>query len=117
MKTLITAAAFGLAFAGAAQAQNMFAHMGEAQEEGSSVIVIDPLTASADGFIAIYDHHRGVVGALLGVASVRNGANRETRVNLGHPVQNDVIAFLFAGSDFTNPLNAVDSIEIDIEED
>ena len=115
MKTLMTSGAFVLALAGAAQAQDMFAHMGAAQDEGSAVIVIDPLTATADGFIAIYDHHRGEVGALLGVASVREGANRETRVNLGHPVEKDVIAFLFTGDDFSNPANAVDSVEIDID--
>lgn len=115
MKTLMTAGAFVLALAGAAQAQDMFAHMGAAQDEGSSVIVIDPLTATEDGFIAIYDHHRGEVGALLGVASIREGANRETRVNLGHPVDNDIIAYLFNGDDFTDPSKAVDSVEIDID--
>ena len=115
MKTLLSAVVMSLTLAGTAQAQNMFAHMGN-QDSGTSVVTIEPLTATEDGFIAIYDHHRGVVGALLGVASVRKGANRETRVYLGHPVQNDIIAFLFAGSDFTNPLNAVDSIEIDIED-
>jgi len=77
--------------------------------------VIEPLSATADGYIAIYDHHRDEVGKLLGVASVREGSNRETRVTLGHPVRNDVIAFLFTGSDFNNPANAVDSVEIDID--
>ncbi len=115
MKTLLTTGAFIFALAGAAQAQDMFAHMGAAQDEDSSVIVIDPLNATADGFIAIYDHHRGEVGALLGVASIREGANRETRVTLGRPVRQDVIAFLFAGDDFTDPATAVDSVEIDIE--
>lgn len=115
MKTLLTTTAFVVGLAGTAQAQDMFAHMGAAQDEGSSVIVIDPLTATEDGFIAIYDHHRGEVGALLGVASVREGANRETRVNLGHPVQNDVIAYLFNGDDFTDPSKAVDFVEIDID--
>lgn len=116
MKTLLTAGAFVLSLAGAAQAQNMFAFMEAAQGENSSVIVIEPLTASADGYIAIYDNHRGEVGSLLGVASIREGSNRETRVTLGHPVQNDVIAFLFAGGDFNDPATAVDSVEIDIED-
>ncbi len=115
MKTLLTTGAFILALAGSAQAQDMFAHMAAAQDEDSSVIVIDPLSATADGFIAIYDHHRGEVGDLLGVAAVRAGANRETRVTLGHPVRNDVIAYLFAGDDFTDPAAAVDSVEIDID--
>lgn len=115
MKTMITTAAFILSLAGAAQAQDMFAHMGAPQDEDSSVIIIDPLTATADGYIAIYDYHRAEVGALLGVASIREGANRETRVTLGHPVRNDVIAYLFTGSEFTDPAKAVDSVEIDIE--
>lgn len=115
MKTLMTAGAFVLALSGAAQAQNMFAHMSASQDEGSAVIVIDPLTASADGYIAIYDNHRGEIGQLLGVASVREGSNRETRVNLGHPVDQDVIALLFTGNDFMTPSLAVDSVEIDID--
>lgn len=115
MKTILTTSAVLFTLAGAAHAQDMFAHMAAAQDEDSSVIVIDPLTATADGFIAIYDHHRGEVGALLGVAAIREGANRETRVTLGHPVRNDVIAYLFAGDDFTDPGKAVDSVEIDIE--
>jgi hypothetical protein len=115
MKTLLTTGAFILALAGTAQAQDMFAHMAADQDENSSVIVIDPLTATADGFIAIYDHHRGEVGALLGVAAIREGSNRETRVTLGHPVTQDVIAYLFTGEDFTDPSKAVDSVEIDIE--
>ena len=79
------------------------------------MIVIDPLTATADGFVAIYDYHRAEVGALLGVAAIREGANRETRVTLGHPVRQDVIAFLFSGNSFDDPSTAVDSIEIDID--
>lgn len=115
MKTLLATGAFVFALASTAQAQDMFAFMESSQGKNSSVIVIEPLSATADGYIAIYDHHRDEVGKLLGVASVREGSNRETRVTLGHPVRNDVIAFLFAGSDFNNPANAVDSVEIDID--
>jgi hypothetical protein len=116
MKTLLTAGILAISLSGAAHAQNMFAFMEAPVNKNSSVIVIEPLSAGADGFIAIYDHHRGEVGDLLGVASVREGANRETRVRLGHPVRQDVIAFLFAGSDFTDPSTAVDSIEIDVDD-
>lgn len=115
MKNLITAAVLAVSMTGAAQAQDMFAFMGESQDEGTSTIVIDSFSATGDGFVAIYDHHNGEVGALMGVASVREGANRETRVSLGRPVQRDVIALLFVGDDFTDPAKAVDSVEIDIE--
>lgn len=115
MKTLLTTGAVLFALAGAANAQDMFAHMEASQDKASSVIVIDPLTASGDGFVAIYNHHRGEVGELLGVASIREGANRETRVTLGRPVRTDVIAYLFVGDDFSDPSKAIDSVEIDVE--
>ena len=115
MKTLLTTSAVLLTLAGAASAQDMFAHMEASADESSSVIVIDPLTASGDGFVAIYDHHAGEVGELLGVAAIREGANRETRVTLGHPVRTDVIAYLFVGEDFNDPSKAIDSVEIDVE--
>ncbi len=116
MKMLLTAGAFALSLSGAAYAQNMFAYMEAPQDENTSVIVINPLTATADGYVAIYDHHGGQVGELLGVASIRKGANTETHVRLGRSVKRDVIAFLFTGNDFTDPSMAVDSVEIDIEE-
>lgn len=115
MKTLLTAGALALTLAGTAQAQNMFALMTNSQEENTSVVVIEPLTATADGFVAIYDHHLGVVGRLLGVAAISEGANGETRVQVGRSLQNDVIALLFTGRDFMDPSKAVDSVQIDIE--
>ena len=115
MRSLLAATAMMLSLTGAAQAQDMFAFMGD-QEAGSSVIIIEPLNASEDGFVALYDYHTGVVGELLGVASVVQGANNQTRIQVGRGVQRDVIAFLFAGNDFTDPSKAVDSVEIDIEE-
>lgn len=115
MKQVLTAAVVALSLTGAAQAQDMFALMGP-QEEGTSVIIIEPLTATENGFVAIYDHHGGSIGELLGVASVVKGANNETRVQIGRGVQRDVIALLFAGNDFTDPSKALDSVEIDIDE-
>lgn len=116
MKTLLTAGVLVLSLSAAAHAQNMFGFMSRLQDQNTSVIVIEPLNASADGFIAIYDHHTGQIGSLLGVASVRKGANLQTRVLLGHPVRQDVIAYLFEGDDFTDPSKAVDSVEIDIDD-
>lgn len=115
MKTFITAAVLAVSLSGAAQAQNMFAIMTNSQDQNASVIVIQPLTATADGYVAIYDNHRGEIGRLLGVAAIHEGPNLQTRVQLGRSVQNDVIALLFAGDDFTNPANAIDSVEIDID--
>jgi len=115
MKTLVTAGILALTVAGAAQAQNMFAYMGD-QDDGTSTVVVDPFSASGDGYVAVYDHHRGETGDLLGVASVRGGANNETRVQVGRPLRNDVIAYLFVGETFTDPSMAVDSVEIDIED-
>ncbi|NBD30509.1 MAG: hypothetical protein GVY31_10800 [Alphaproteobacteria bacterium] len=115
MKTLITAGILALTVAGAAQAQNMFAYMGD-QDDGTSTVVIDPFSATGDGYVAVYDHHRGETGDLLGVASIRAGANNETRVQVGRPLRNDVIAYLFVGDNFTDPSMAVDSVEIDIKD-
>lgn len=115
MKTLITASILALTLAGAAQAQDMFAYMGD-QDDGTSTVVIDPLNATADGYIAVYDYNAGQTGDLLGVASVTAGANNETRVQVGRPLRNDVIAYLFTGGDFTDPSQAVDSVEIDIDD-
>ncbi|WP_439155022.1 hypothetical protein [Yoonia sp.] len=117
MKNIFAASilAMAVAGAGAANAQDMFAYMGD-QADGISTVIIDPFNASGDGYVAVYDHHRGDVGKLLGVASVHEGANNETRVQVGRPLRNDVIALLFVGDDFSNPSEAVDSVEIDIEE-
>lgn len=115
MKKLIAATILTVTVAGAAQAQNMFAYMGD-QDDGTSTVVIEPLNATGDGYVAIYDHHTGEIGTLLGVASVNEGANLETRVQVGRPLRNDVIALLFIGDDFSDPSTAVDSVEIDIEE-
>lgn len=115
MKNLIVGSILAIMVAGAAQAQNMFALMGD-QDSGVGTIIINPLTATGDGFIAVYDYHTGEVGRLLGVASVDEGANNETRVQVGRPVTQDVIALLFIGDDFMDPSKAVDSVEIDIEE-
>lgn len=115
MKTLLTAGVFALSLSGAAYAQDMFAFMETSVDSNSSVIVIEPFTATADGFVAIYDHGAGQVGGLLGVASIQEGANFETRVRLGRTVRQDVIAFLFAGDDFSDPSKAIDSIEIDVD--
>lgn len=114
MKTFLTAGAVVLSLAGAAQAQDMFAYMEMETGLNASVIVIEPINASGDGYVAIYDHNQGEVGRLLGVASVTEGANLETRVRLGRPVTQDAIAFLFIGDDFSDPSMAVDSIEIDV---
>ncbi len=114
MKNLITATIVGLSLAGAAQAQDMFAYMGS-QDRGTNVITIDPFSASADGYVAIYDNHNGEIGRLLGVASIQEGANLQTRIQVGRGVNRDAIALLFAGDDFTDPSKAVDSVEIDIE--
>ena len=114
MKKIIMASVLAIATSGAAHAQDMFAFMAQSQD-ANDIIVINPLNASDDGFVAIYDHHAGQVGELLGVAKIRKGANSQTRVQLGTTVRNDVIAYLFTGDDFTDPANAVDSVEIDIE--
>jgi opacity protein-like surface antigen len=114
MKNLITATVLALSLSSAAQAQDMFAFMGD-QDEGTSVIIINPLNATSDGYVAVYDYRTGTPGKLLGVASVVEGANAELRVQVGHTVNSDVIAYLFAGDDFTDPSTALDSVEIDIE--
>lgn len=115
MKKILAASIIAMTLAGAASAQNMFAYMGD-QKDGISTVVIDPFNATDDGYVAIYDHHTGKIGKLLGVASINQGANNETRVQVGRPLRNDVIALLFTGDNFTDPSAAVDSVEIDIEE-
>ncbi len=114
MKKLVIATVLAIATAGAAQAQDMFAFMAQSQDT-NDIIVINPLNASEDGFVAIYDHHAGQVGELLGVARITKGANAQTRVQLGTTVRNDVIAYLFAGDEFTDPAKALDSVEIEVE--
>ncbi len=114
MKTLITAAAFATLCVTPALSQNMFVLMDRSVENASS-IQIEPLTATDDGFVAVYDYHRGEIGRLLGVASVHKGANNETRIQLGRQLENDIIALLFIG-EIGDPSEAVDSVEIDVEE-
>ena len=113
MKKILLATAIVAATATAATAQNMFALMGD--QSASNTIIIEPLNATADGYVAVYDHHTGEIGDLLGVARVYEGANRQTRVQIGRTVNRDVIALLFVGNDFSDPSAAVDSVEIDIE--
>lgn len=112
MKNLIIAGVLSLAAATTASAQDMFASM-ESTQDSRTVIVIDALTATEDGFVAVYDYHRNDIGQLLGMARVRAGANAETRVTLGHRLERDVIALLFAGDDISDTSTALDSVEID----
>lgn len=115
MKKIIAAGLMVVASASASFAQDMFAYMDD-EEAGQNVIVIDPFTASNSGYVALYDHHNGEVGELLGATRIYQGANTQTRIQVGRGVQRDVIAFLFAGNDFSDPSRAIDSVEIDIEQ-
>jgi hypothetical protein len=49
------------------------------------------------------------------VAAIHEGANLEPRVQLGRSIQNDIIALMFVGDDFTDTSKAVDSAEIEID--
>ena len=113
MIKIIATGLFLTAMTTAANAQNMFAFMGD--QDATNTIIIEPINAEADGYVAVFDNHTGEVGELLGVARVYAGANRQLRVQTGRTIRQDVIAFLFAGDSFTDPANALDSVEIDIE--
>jgi len=93
-------------------AQNMFAQMDDSVDNASS-IVIEALTATGPGFVAVYDYHAGRIGPLLGVASVNEGANNETRIQLGRVLNRDLIALLYIG-EIGDPSTAVDRVEIDV---
>jgi hypothetical protein len=113
MNKIIAAGLLVLASTTASFAQDMFAYMAD-EGAGQNVIVIDPFSATDSGYVALYDHHNGEVGELLGATRIYQGANTQTRIQVGRGVQRDVIAFLFAGNDFSNPANAIDSVEIEI---
>jgi hypothetical protein len=93
----------------------MFALMGNSLDNNSNVIIIQPLNATAGGYVAIYNDDLGEIGRLLGVAAIHEGANLEPRVQLGRSIQNDIIALMFVGDDFTDTSKAVDSAEIEID--
>lgn len=78
------------------------------------MIVLEPITATNEGYVVIYDYHGAEIGEMLGLARVREGANREIRVKLGQRVRRDVIAVLYSSDDISNPANAIDTVEIDI---
>lgn len=113
MKTLFAAATVAALAVTPAFAQNMFALMDDSVDNASSIL-IQPLTATGDGFIAVYDYNREEIGPLLGVASVKAGANTATRIQLGRQLNHDLIALLFIG-EIGDPADAVDSVEIDVE--
>jgi len=113
MKKIASLAAVAALTAAPAFAQDMFAVMDDSVGNASSIL-IEPLTATGDGFIAVYDYHLGEVGDLLGAASVSEGANTHTRIQLGRVLNRDLIALLYIG-EIGNPDDAVDSIEIDVE--
>ncbi|MGJ8609749.1 MAG: hypothetical protein ACSHWY_01550 [Octadecabacter sp.] len=113
MKKLATLATVVALAASPVLAQDMFAVMDETVTNASA-ITIQPFTATADGYVAVYDYHAGQVGVLLGVASVSEGANTETRIQLGRVLDHDLIALLFNG-EIGDPSTAVDSVEIDVK--
>lgn len=112
MKTLFAAATVAALSVTPAFAQNMFALMDDSVDSASSIL-IEPLNASEDGFIAVYDYNREEIGQLLGVASVTAGANTATRIQLGRQLNHDIIALLFIG-EIGDPSEAIDSVEIDV---
>ena len=113
MKTLFAAATVAALAVTPAIAQNMFALMDDSVDNASSIL-IEPLNVTGDGFIAVYDYHRDEIGPLLGVASVSEGANTATRIQLGRVLNHDLIALLFVG-EIGDPSEAIDSVEIDVE--
>ena len=113
MKTLFAAAAVAALSVTPAFAQDMFAIMDDSVNNASSIL-IQPLTATGDGYIAVYDYHRDEIGPLLGVASVSEGANNATRIQLGRQLNHDLIALLYIG-EIGDPSQAVDQVEIDVD--
>ena len=113
MKTLFAAATVAALAVTPALAQNMFALMDDSVDNASSIL-IEPLTATGDGFIAVYDYHQDKIGPLLGVASVSEGANTATRIQLGRRLNHDLIALLYIG-EIGDPSEAVDRVEIDLD--
>ena len=105
--------AFSAAFSGAAHAQDSFTLMNHSMDP-TNVIELSPFNASADGYVAIYENHGGVVSNFLGATRIHAGANGTTRVNIGMDHRDNVVALLFLGNNYMDPSTAVDSFEIQI---
>jgi hypothetical protein len=66
--------------------------------ESGNLLRLGTITADADGFVEVYDYHRGAVGALLGVEDIHFGANTDVRVHTQLPVYRNVIAMVRIGN-------------------
>lgn len=97
MKTLkMTAAALALA-ATPAMADSYFG-LTNAIEPGTGTVVLDTVTADADGFVVLYSD--AGMGDMLGWAEVNAGANSDLRIQLDESLastEQEIVAVLYAG--------------------
>jgi len=92
--SLILAAAVAMTTT-AASADNSFG-FGDTLDNRST-LDLDLVRSSSAGVVEIYDDANGKLGRLLGTESVKAGANRDVRVNIGRRHNQDVIAVLKIG--------------------
>ncbi|SMY09655.1 DUF7282 domain-containing protein [Flavimaricola marinus] len=98
----------------AALAENSFLYQEADQMLPASTIMINGVTAEADGVVAIYDYSTGEYGDLLGMEAVFAGANSDVNVELQVPAVSDVVAVLYEGG-VKAPAMGVAMLEIELE--
>ena len=64
-------------------------------ETRDSVIVIDTVTSTADGYVLVFDQRGLRSGTPLGRTNVNYGANRNVNVRFNRPAFGNVVAVLF----------------------
>lgn len=90
-RTLIAFTLAAVTVAGAAAAQPTTSYFAiEDHITRNNIVDLGNVTAEADGVVEVYD----INGNFLGSTEVRQGANTDVRVNLGHPPVTDVRAEL-----------------------
>lgn len=66
------------------------------QQQVYSTVLLDTVSASTDGTVAIVDYRNGVAGETLGSVPVNAGTSTDVKVSVGRLVNNgDVIAVLY----------------------
>lgn len=80
-------------------------------DDRASFVELGTVTADMDGFVEIRATKGGVLGDVIGVAEVNQGANSNVKVRFSTQPTQDVVAFLFADGAST----PADVTKIDVE--
>ena len=83
--------------------------------DDSSNIELDLVTASADGFVVLYDYSGGEFGEVLGTAEVLAGANDDVIIPVLPTANTDQMAAVLYAGPITTPMESDAWINLEVD--